>query len=40
MAVFGITKGLSEAPYIWLGIILILVGTVIWIYGDVLQGAL
>jgi hypothetical protein len=33
-------KGFSEAPYIWIGIILILAGTVIWIYGDKKQGAL
>lgn len=37
---FGITKGFSDAPYIWIGIILILLGTVIWIYGDVLHGCL
>ena len=36
---FGL-KGFSEAPYIWIGIILILVGTVVWIYGDKLHGAL
>jgi hypothetical protein len=33
-------KGFAEAPYIWIGIILILAGTVIWIYGDKLHGAL
>jgi hypothetical protein len=33
-------KEFSEAPYIWIGIILILVGTAVWIYGDKLQGAL
>lgn len=33
-------KGFSEAPYIWTGIILILIGTVVWIYGDKLHGAL
>jgi hypothetical protein len=40
---FGL-KGFSEAPYIWTGIIIILVGaiagTAIWIYGDKLKGAL
>jgi hypothetical protein len=33
-------KGFSEAPYIWIGIIMILLGTLIWIYGDKLHGAL
>lgn len=33
-------KGFSQAPYIWTGILLILVGTVVWIYGDMKQGAL
>lgn len=33
-------KGFSKAPYIWTGIILILVGTAVWIYGDMKQGAL
>lgn len=36
---FGL-KGFNEAPYIWLGIIMILLGTLIWIYGDKLHGAL
>ncbi len=36
---FGL-KGFSEAPYIWIGIALILIGTAVWIYGDKLQGAL
>lgn len=36
---FGL-KGFSQAPYIWIGIIMIIVGTVVWIYGDKLQGAL
>lgn len=36
---FGL-KGFAEAPYIWLGIILILLGTLIWIYGDKLHGCL
>lgn len=36
---FGL-KGFSEAPYIWTGIILIIVGTLVWIYGDKLHGAL
>jgi hypothetical protein len=40
MAVFGITKGFSQAPYIWTGIIMIIAGTLLWIYGDVLHGAL
>ena len=49
-------KGFGEAPYIWLGIILIVlalftgitvlgaglvvVGTLVWIYGDKLHGCL
>jgi hypothetical protein len=33
-------KGFSEAPYIWAGIILILIGTAVWIYGDKLHGCL
>jgi hypothetical protein len=33
-------KSFSEAPYIWTGILMILAGTVIWIYGDKLHGAL
>jgi hypothetical protein len=37
---FGITKGFLDAPYIWIGIILILVGTALWIYGDVIHGCL
>ena len=37
--IFGL-KGFSDAPYIWLGIIMILVGTAVWIYGDKLHGAL
>lgn len=36
---FGL-KDFSDAPYIWIGIILILLGTLIWIYGDTLHGAL
>lgn len=40
MAVLGITKGFWQAPFIWTGILMILVGTVLWIYGDVLHGAL
>jgi len=36
---FGL-KGFSDAPYIWTGIILILVGTALWIYGDKVKGAL
>jgi hypothetical protein len=40
MRVLGITKGFSQAPFIWLGIALILAGTVIWIYGDVKHGCL
>lgn len=33
-------KGPKEAPYIWAGIVLIWIGTIVWIYGDKLQGAL
>jgi hypothetical protein len=33
-------KGFSESPYIWLGIILIFLGTIIWMYGDVAHGCL
>jgi hypothetical protein len=33
-------KGFSERPYIWTGIIMILLGTLIWIYGDKMEGAL
>ncbi len=33
-------KGFSQARWIWTGILLILIGTVVWIYGDVKQGAL
>lgn len=33
-------KTFSQAPYIWTGIALILIGTAVWIYGDVMQGAL
>jgi hypothetical protein len=51
---FGL-KGFSQAPYIWLGIIIILLailfsptiasvlivgGTLVWIYGDKLHGCL
>jgi hypothetical protein len=36
---FGL-KGFSEAPYIWSGIILIIIGTIVWIVGDKKQGAL
>jgi hypothetical protein len=36
---FGL-KPFSEAPYIWAGIFMILAGTIIWIYGDKLHGAL
>lgn len=36
---FGL-KGFSEAPYIWIGIGMIIVGTIVWIYGDKLHGAL
>jgi hypothetical protein len=32
--------GFSQAPYIWMGIILIILGTLIWIYGDHLHGCL
>lgn len=40
MPFLGITKGFSDAPYIWIGIIMIWAGIWIWIYGDVLHGAL
>jgi len=35
---FGL-KSFSDAPYIWLGIILIIIGTIFWIYGDVLHAS-
>lgn len=39
-AFLGITKGFSDAPYIWIGIIMIILGVIVWIYGDVLHGCL
>ena len=33
-------KGFDEARYIWIGIIMILVGVVVWIYGDKVHGCL
>jgi hypothetical protein len=33
-------KGFAERPYIWGGVILILLGTLIWLYGDRRAGAI
>jgi hypothetical protein len=36
---FGL-KPFAQAPYIWTGIIMIVLGTLLWVYGDKLHGAL
>jgi len=33
-------KGFAERPYIWGGVVLIVVGIIVWLYGDRRAGAI